>query len=256
MGIFYCEKDGTITLQTKNTTYQMKTDRQGTLLHTYYGQKTDRTDKSYWISYRDRGFSGNPYGMDRAYSLDTLPQEYSCFGTGDYRISALKVKNTDGSAASALRYVSHEITEGKYSLPGLPAAYGTKEEAQTLIVTLRDCATNLKVELYYGVLEEIDLITRAIRITNDGKGSIVLQKAASLSIDWQSGAYDRLTFCGRHTMERNPERARITHGVQSVGSVRGTSSHQSNPFMMICDESATEKEGDCYGFSFVYSGEF
>lgn len=247
MGIFYCEKDGTFTLQTKNTTYQMKADRQGTLLHTYYGQKTDRTDKSYWICCRDRGFSGNPYGMDRAYSLDTLPQEYSCFGTGDYRISALKVKNTDGSAASALRYVSHEITEGKYSLPGLPAAYGTKEEAQTLIVTMRDCATNLKVELYYGVLEEIDLITRAVRITNDGEGNIVLQKAASLSIDWQSGAYDRLTFCGRHTMERNPERARITHGVQSAGSVRGTSSHQSNPFMMICDGSATEKEGDCYG---------
>ena len=98
MGIFYCEKDGTITLQTKNTTYQMKTDRQGTLLHTYYGQKTDRTDKSYWISYRDRGFSGNPYGMDRAYSLDTLPQEYSCFGTGDYRISALKVNYRDGCA--------------------------------------------------------------------------------------------------------------------------------------------------------------
>ena len=46
------------------------------------------------------------------------------------------------------------------------------------------------------------------------------------------------------------------HGVQSVGSVRGTSSHQHNPFIMVCDGSTTEEQGDCYGFSFVYSGEF
>ena len=41
MGIIYCEKDITFTLQTKNTTYQMQVDRYGFLLHLYYGKKTD-----------------------------------------------------------------------------------------------------------------------------------------------------------------------------------------------------------------------
>lgn len=259
MSIIFDDKVKTITLQTKNTTYQMKIDRQGVLLHTYYGEKTDDTDKSYMICYRDRGFSGNPYEVgriDRTYSLDILPQEYSCFGTGDYRISALKVKNADGSRTSCLLYESCEIREGKYSLPGLPAAYGTKEEAQTLTVTLRDCETGLKVCLYFGVFEEQDIITRAVKIINEGEGAVMLQKAASLSMDWQTGDYEWLTFYGRHTMERNLERSRIMHGVQSVGSVRGTSSHQHNPFIMVCDGSTTEEQGDCYGFSFVYSGEF
>ena len=33
------------TLQTKHSTYQMKADELGVLLHTYYGEKTDHSDK-------------------------------------------------------------------------------------------------------------------------------------------------------------------------------------------------------------------
>ena len=96
MGIFYEESGRVFTLQTRHSTYQMKADGQGVLLHTFYGEKTDNTDLSCLITRGDRGFSGNPFSMggtDRTYSLDTFPQEYSCFGTGDYRISALKVQS-------------------------------------------------------------------------------------------------------------------------------------------------------------------
>ena len=47
-------KDNVFTLQTKNSTYQMKADSKGILLHTYYGRKTDETDYSYMISMADR----------------------------------------------------------------------------------------------------------------------------------------------------------------------------------------------------------
>ncbi len=63
------------TLQTKNSTYQMKADAQDVLLHTYYGEKTDNSDKSLLFYQADRGFSGNPYELgkvDRTYSLDSL----------------------------------------------------------------------------------------------------------------------------------------------------------------------------------------
>ena len=52
---------GVFTLQTKNSTYQMKADDKGILLHTYYGRRTDATDYSYLVSMADRGFSGNIY---------------------------------------------------------------------------------------------------------------------------------------------------------------------------------------------------
>ena len=56
MGIIYCEKDRTFTLQTKNTTYQMQVDRYGFLLHLYYGKKTDGC-MDYLLTYYDRGCS-------------------------------------------------------------------------------------------------------------------------------------------------------------------------------------------------------
>ena len=89
MAIICNEKESLFTLHTKNSTYQIKADEKGTLIHTYYGSRIDETDMSYCIYSQDRGFSGNPYAMgdvDRAYSTDLLPQEYSCFGTGDFRI--------------------------------------------------------------------------------------------------------------------------------------------------------------------------
>lgn len=246
------------TLHTRNTTYQMKADEWGTLLHLYYGLRTDDSDKSYFVQHNDVGFSGNPYevGMtDRGYSLDTLPQEYSCFGTGDYRVTALRVKSPNGSLTAALRFHSYETLPGKYAIPGLPAVYA-QEGAETLVVHLRDQCTGLEAALYYGVLEELDVITRAVRLTNRGGGALELQKAASLNLDWQWGELDRISFYGRHGMEQSVQRVPVAHGVQSAGSVRGVSSHQYSPFLMLCEPNATETMGQCWGFSLLYSGEF
>lgn len=259
MAVYTDRESRVFTLQTKNTTYQMKADDKDVFLHTYYGEKTDNSDKSYLIRCADRGFSGNPYEVgtfDRSYSLDMLPQEYSCFGTGDYRISALRVRQADGSRAAELRYAGCETRKGKYAIPGLPAAYGAQEEADTLEVILKDEACGIEVRLLYGVFEKKDVITRAVRITNRSERPVVLEKAASLCLDWQQGEFDWLTFYGRHAMERNVHRTGIAHGVQSVGSVRGASSHHYNPFAVLCEKGTDETKGLCYGFSFMYSGEF
>ena len=126
MAIIIDEQRRIFTLQTKHSTYQIKADAQDVLLHMYYGEKTDNSDKSLLFSRADRGFSGNPYEMgkrDRTYSMDSLPQEYSTFGTGDYRITSLRVQNKDGSQAAELRYVGYRVQEGKYAIPKLPAVY-------------------------------------------------------------------------------------------------------------------------------------
>ncbi len=259
MSILVDERKKVFTLHTKNTTYQMKADSLGTLLHIYYGERTDDSDKSYIIRFSDRGFSGNPYEVgkeNKMYSLDVLPQEYSCYGTGDYRISALKVQNEDGSCAAALRYKGYQVSGGKYSINGLPAVYADENEADTLEILLEDPDSKVEVHLLYGVLEENDIITRAVKIINQGKAGIVLQKAASMNLDWINGGYEWITFYGRHVMERNVQRSELDHGIHAIGSVRGTSSHHYNPFAIVCEKNADEEKGSCYGFSFLYSGEF
>ena len=257
MGIIYCEKDRIFTLQTKNTTYQMQVDRYGFLLHLYYGKKTD-TCMDYLLTYYDRGFSGNPYdaGEDRTYSMDTLPQEFPCYGNGDFRSTAFAVENADGSMSCDLRYKSHKIFEGKYNLEGLPAVYASEEEAQTLEILMEDPVTGVKVVLLYGVLPAQDIITRSVSVKNESSGKIYLNKIESVSLDFLYGDYELLTFYGRHAMERNVQRVPVVHGTQKIGSVRGTSSHQYNPMMILAEKETTEDKGNCYAMSFVYSGCF
>ena len=257
MGIIYCEKDRIFTLQTKNTTYQMQVDRYGFLLHLYYGKKTD-TCMDYLLTYYDRGFSGNPYdaGEDRTYSMDTLLQEFPCYGNGDFRSTAFAVENVDGSMSCDLRYKSHKIFDGKYNLEGLPAVYASEEEAQTLEILMEDPVTGVKVVLLYGVLPAQDIITRSVSVKNESSGKIYLNKIESASLDFLYGDYELLTFYGRHAMERNVQRVPVVHGTQKIGSVRGTSSHQYNPMMILAEKETTEDKGNCYAMSFVYSGCF
>lgn len=235
----------------------MQVDRYGFLLHLYYGKKTD-TCMDYLLTYYDRGFSGNPYdaGEDRTYSMDTLPQEFPCYGNGDFRSTAFAVENADGSMSCDLRYKSHKIFEGKYNLEGLPAVYVSEEEAQTLEILMEDPVTGVKVVLLYGVLPAQDIITRSVSVKNESSGKIYLNKIESVSLDFLYGDYELLTFYGRHAMERNVQRVPVVHGTQKIGSVRGTSSHQYNPMMILAEKETTEDKGNCYAMSFVYSGCF
>ena len=117
MAIVVNEESRLFTLNTRNTTYQMKVIEYGYLAHLYYGKKLDG-DMSYVITHYDRGFSGNPYEAQdsREFSLDNIPQEYSCYGNGDFRTPAFNVKDIEGVHGCDLRYASYEIVDGKYSL--------------------------------------------------------------------------------------------------------------------------------------------
>lgn len=257
MSIQIQEHKRIFTLHTRHTSYQMQADPYGFLLHLYYGRRTVG-EMDYLLTYADRGFSGNPYeaGRDRTYSLDALPQEYPCQGNGDFRSSALIVKNADGSYCCDLRYQGYEIQEGKYSLPGLPAVYASEEEAQTLVIHMMDPASGIRADLLYGILPELDIITRAVRIRNTSDKKAVLHKVQSACLDFLTGDYDLLSFYGRHAMERNLERTAIGHNAQMIGSRRGISSHQFNPLMIAAGKETTEDSGACYAMSFVYSGSF
>ena len=247
-----------ITLQTKHTTYQMGITEHGFLLHLYYGPKAEG-DMSYLLTAYDRGFSGNPYdaGDDRTFSMDTFPLEYPCYGNGDYRSPAFNVKNEQGVYGADLRYKTHSVTKGKYSIPGLPAVYADESSgAYTVNVILEDALLGIEVTLRYGVLPELDVITRSAVVKNTGNHLLYITKVYSAAMDFLSGEFDILHFHGRHAMERMEERVPVIFGNQSFGSRRGTSSHQQNPFFILADTETTEDYGSCYGMSMLYSGNF
>ena len=177
MAVIYDSEKNIFTLHTTNTTYQMKVDSYGYLLHLYYGPRT-MGNMEYLLVYMNRSFSGNPYvvGKDVTYSLDVLPQEYPTLGTGDYRAHALNIADAEGVECCNLTFRDYEISKGKYTLPGLPAVWAAEDEADTLKITLRDETGIVEVQLMYGVLEKEDVITRAVIIKNTGRGSVTLKK--------------------------------------------------------------------------------
>ena len=258
MAVVFDGQKKIFTLHTKNTTWQTKVSEYGHLPHLYYGRRIKDTDLSYMARGINRGFSGSPYaaGEHREYSLDTCLQEYPAAGTGDYRVSCLHLEHENGSQGAELLYQCHRIYDKKYSLPGLPALWAGKGEAQTLEINLKDIASQVWVTLYYGVFEEMDVITRACVVENRGQAPVFLNKALSACLEIPRGDLDMISFHGRHTMERMMERGSARHGRVSVDSVRGASSHHRNPFVILCDRQAGEEHGQCWGASFVYSGNF
>ncbi len=242
------------TIDTQNTTYQMYVNEEGVLFHSYYGAKMDYFDLSY-ASYKKNwyaSFSPKPRGKD--YSNNHTRDELSVFGVGDYRLSALSLVNHDGTTGCEPVYHSHKVLKGQYSIDGLPAFYG--DEGETLVITLKDKAYDIYFHMYYGVLPQYDLITRALVIENKTDKQIKLNKALSVTLNLPLGTYDLIHFHGAHMRERTYERTRISHMVSTVSSLRGASSHTQNPFVIVCDKDANEEYGSAYGVSLVYSGNF
>ena len=175
-------------------------------------------------------------------------------GTGDYRSSALAVRDANGAYSCDLRYEGYRILDGKYSLEGLPAVYANPEEAQTLEIYLKDPVTGVRAVLLYGILPELDIITRSVRIQNEGEEEICIEKIASAALDFLYGDLDLITFYGRHAMERNMQRMPVSHGVQMIQSRRGASSHQYNPSMILAERDAAEDTVSA-GEWFLYTAE-
>ena len=78
----------------------------------------------------------------------------------------------------------------------------------------------------------------------------------SLSLDLPDMEYELLHFSGAWGRERHLKVRKLEQGVQSVESLRGHSSHNHNPFVMLRRPGTDEDQGEVLGFSLVYSGNF
>ena len=257
MNIQYNEASRTFKLDTCNTSYIIGiVDDENFLGHVYYGTKISDTDAAYLMRTKESPFVPSENNRDRCSFLDAFPMEYPGNCIGDYREGAIEVLDQNGHTAVQPLYVEHKIYAGKLEIPGLPATFGTENECQTLEILTEDKVLGLQVTLYYSVFADVDVITRSVRVKNCKADPLYLTKVMSASVDMDSEDYQMLTLHGSWARERQIDYRTIGYGKQSVGSVRGESSHQEHPFVALVSEDATEESGRVYGFHFVYSGNF
>lgn len=258
MPVVFDETNRVFKLDTPNTTYAMQVIRQGCLAHLYYGASVEDTDLGYLICHRNVSFAANPQEEfpDRTFSFETVPLEYPCFGISDYKSACLCVQMPDGTTATDVRYQGHRIYAGKPKLQGLPATYASEEEADSLEIDLKDSVSGAVVTLIYTAFRFHDAIARSCRVQNTSQGSLYLRRVLSACVDFDHHRYDMVNLYGKWARERQVERRRLAHGKQSIESLRGASSHQHNPFVAIAGPNTDEMNGEAYGFSLVYSGNF
>lgn len=258
MSIFVNDMEKIFHLQTKKTSYIIKVIKDKYPAHVYWGERLERVpDMDNGLLLRNLCFSANTELDDRSYSLDYVCQEYPTGCSTDYRTPAISVEFNDGSRVLELTYDSYEIIKGKPALEGLPATYvESDDEADTLNITLSDKVKNIRVILSYTAYNQLDVITRNVKVINDGGENVKLEKIISANVDFEDSNYDFLELSGAWGRERHIERTPLRSGVQQIESRRGASSHQLNPFFAVIDKNATEDYGRVYGFNLVYSGNF
>ena len=254
--ITFDEKNKVFHLHNDQISYLISIEDGGTLSHLYFGKSIKAYHGELRYPRLDRGFSGNlPGSLDRTFSKDSLPQEYSSAGEMDFRTPAMIVRQPDGSNAVFLTYENYQIVPGKPELKGLPHAWvKNKDEAETLIITLKDKFSELRFDLLYTIYRDRSVIVRSTKVRNAGKETVKIEKVASMQMDFVDRDFDMITLPGAHAHERRVERNTVNQGIHVYSSIRGTSSHQMNPFVALVDQDTNEFAGDAYGFAFVYSG--
>ncbi len=250
MPIIYDESAKTFHLQGKSFSCCLYLDDKLGLLNLYWGSRLPDADVA-WLA--RSVWPGASFDL----ALGRAPTEWPTRGSGYYGTPAVCALNAQGNDLTKLTYVSHQITKGKKKLEGLPAVYTeADEEATSLTIELRDELTGLIALAEYTVLEDLDALTRSLRLVNGGAERLTLTHMQSASVPFYGCHYDLIHLNGAWARERQVVRTPLGHANVRVESQRGASGHEHNPFVALCEKTATEHSGQVWGMALMYSGSF
>ena len=121
---------------------------------------------------------------------------------------------------------------------------------------LVDPLTTVRIELSYTLFSSRPVLTRTARFINDGHAEVFLDQAMSACLDLPDAEYEWWQFSGAWGRERHLKTRTLEQGITSIGSIRGNSSAQQNPFVILARPGTDDLQGEAIGCAFVYSGNF
>lgn len=259
MAIIFHKQSKCFHLYNNEVSYIMRIMENGQLENLYYGKKIhDKEDFAYFHDEAIRSQMSVCIPEPGLLSMQYTRQEYPSYGTGDYRSPAVTIAQENGSRIIDFKYAGHEIYSGKKEILPLPATYvEEKEEAETLEVTLHDNVMDTDLILSYTIYEAYPVITRNTKFVHKGKEKIVLERAMSASVEFLDMDYEMVQLSGGWSRERYVKNRKLEMGIQSIQSLNGTCcGAEHNPFLALKRPHTTESQGEVYGFSLVYSGNY
>ena len=259
MAIIFHEQSKCFHLYNNEVSYIMRIMENGQLENLYYGKKIhDKEDFTYFHDEAMRSQMSVCIPEPGLLSMQYTRQEYPSYGTGDYRSPAVTIAQQNGSRIIDFKYAGHEIYKGKKEILPLPATYvESEEEAETLEVTLHDTVMDTDLILSYTIYKAYPVITRNTKIVQKGEEKIILERVMSASVEFLDMDYEMVQLSGGWSRERYVKNRKLEMGIQSIHSLNGTCcGAEHNPFLALKRPHTTESQGEVYGFSLVYSGNY
>ena len=217
-------------LTTRQNSYAMGLDSNGTLQHLYWGAPLWRIQDVPAASPRRDLSSFDPRQM-----LET--EEYPGWGGPRYYEAALKLTRTNGVRDLVLKYVSHKIA------------------GDELAVEMTDIKDDIQVTLHYRVFPEYGILRRSATVRNRTAAPVTLESAQSATFNLPPGDGYQLTYLtGRWAAETQVNREPIHEGKKVLESRKGHTSHNFNPWFAIDNGSASEEQGGVWFGALAWSG--
>ena len=229
--------DKVFRLATDHTAYLFRVTPFGHLEHLHYGGPVSLADGGALAAKTTiaRGSSILYDESSDTYCLDDLALEWSGVGKGDFRNPPAELTLPDGAFTNDFVYESHERKDGPLPMEGLPTAYG--DDAETLILHLKEKEAPVTLDLVYTVYPHEDVITRRAVLKNGGEAPVIVDKLMSYMLDLVPAAdLTFTTFDGGWIREARRHDRPVMSGV------------------LLSEAHCSEEQGRCWGFNLLYSG--
>ena len=217
-------------LTAERAQYALTVNREGELVHLWWGPKLPRADYE--------ANAVRPAANRSGFGEPGQSLEYPGVGEWRYLEPALKVKFDDGVRDVRPRYASHRI------------------DGERLTLSLKDPHYPLEVDLDYELKPAFDLLERKAVLKNLGEKPIEIEQA--LSAVWHLPRHQAWTLSylsGKWGAETQLRQVSLDQGKFQIESRRGATSHQFNPWFAVSEAGgAGEENGEVWFGSLAWSG--
>nr|MCR5823165.1 hypothetical protein [Lachnospiraceae bacterium] len=192
-------------LTTSETSYVFTVGNNGELLHLYYGSRIDVTanGRNALIQKWSHGNACSVVSDEAEHRLcpDDEKFEMGTLGKGDLRTPAVEILWNNGGTTSEFIFESAEILDIKdvsalYKKSHLPHSYDDNGEKNALKVVLKEKTEDVRMNLYYCIFEDSNVITRSAEIVNCSAEEFAIRSLSSLQLDLDADVCKVTSFHG------------------------------------------------------------
>ncbi len=264
MGVTFEKKRKIFHLFTKNFSYYIHVNKYNYLIHLYSGKylndiSKERVSERYMERYAFLN-DEKKETMDEDYYFSFIASQFEVapFGKGDKRNAPFIIEGEDNIPITNFLFDSYEIIKGPYKKERIRFPYVRFQEndVTTLIITLKDEYKKVYLKLFYEISEKFDCLVRYSKIINKSNENIKVKKLSSFELDLPSSGYKILALKGTWGNDTEVEIIPLNHSLTKISDNHGARGFYYNPAIALISNEATLDNGEVYGISSLYSGDF